>query len=93
MDQSNTCGAWSYLDLANPAKGQEGYPRLLIENRAYCSRVFRKLHIELAHRQDGMQVRAWETTRRACKTHAWLGWDPCASREGLTRVGLAELES
>lgn len=32
------------------------YPRLLIENRVYCSRVFRKLHIELAYRQDGLQV-------------------------------------
>ena len=60
MDQTNICGAWSYLDIADPVKGQEGYPRLLIENRAYCSQVFRKLHIELARRQDGMQVRPWK---------------------------------
>jgi hypothetical protein len=61
MDASKSFGLWSYLDIADPAKGQEGYPRLLIENRAYCSTVFRKLHLELAHRQDGMQVRvkAW----------------------------------
>jgi phycocyanobilin:ferredoxin oxidoreductase len=29
---------------------------LLIENRVYSSRVFRKLHLEVAHRQDGLQV-------------------------------------
>jgi hypothetical protein len=34
----------------------QGYPRLMIENRIYSSRVFRKLHLELAHRQDGLQV-------------------------------------
>ena len=56
LDKTHSCEAWSYLDLADPAKGQEGYPRLLIENRAYSSRVFRKLHVELARRQDGMQV-------------------------------------
>ena len=33
----------------------QGYPRLLIENRVYSSRVFRKLHLELAVRQDGLQ--------------------------------------
>ncbi len=32
------------------------YPRLLIENRIYSSRVFRKLHLEVACRQDGLQV-------------------------------------
>ena len=70
MDQTHNCGAWSYLDIANPVKGQEGYPRLLIENRAYCSRVFRKLHIELAHRQDGMQVTFWEHIDRVRRIHA-----------------------
>lgn len=34
----------------------QGYPRLLIENRVYSSRVFRKLHLEVAYRQDGLQV-------------------------------------
>lgn len=28
----------------------------MIENRIYSSRVFRKLHLELATRQDGLQV-------------------------------------
>jgi hypothetical protein len=28
-----------------------------VENRAYQSRAFRKLHIEVAARQDGLQVR------------------------------------
>lgn len=40
----------------DPAKGDPAYPRFLIENRVYGSRVFRKIHMELAHRQDGMQV-------------------------------------
>lgn len=30
--------------------------RLLIENRVYESRVFRKLHLEAAVRSDGLQV-------------------------------------
>lgn len=34
----------------------QGYPRLMIENRIYSSRVFRKLHLEIATRQDGLQV-------------------------------------
>jgi phycocyanobilin:ferredoxin oxidoreductase len=28
----------------------------MIENRCYSSRVFRKLHLEVARRQDGLQV-------------------------------------
>ncbi len=32
------------------------YPRLTLENRVYCSRVFRKLHVEVGIRQDGLQV-------------------------------------
>lgn len=32
------------------------YPRLLLENRIYSSRVFRKLHLEVGLRQDGLQV-------------------------------------
>ncbi|EFJ50210.1 hypothetical protein VOLCADRAFT_33105, partial [Volvox carteri f. nagariensis] len=30
--------------------------RLLLENRVYCSRAFRKLHVEVGIRQDGLQV-------------------------------------
>jgi hypothetical protein len=33
---------------------------LQIENRAYWSRAFRKLHIEVATRQDGLQVGAMQ---------------------------------
>lgn len=29
---------------------------LQVENRVYCSRVFRKLHLEVAVRQDGLEV-------------------------------------
>lgn len=47
---------FSYVDIADPAKGEEAYPRLLVENRVYSSRVFRKLHLEVAWRQDGLQV-------------------------------------
>lgn len=46
----------SYMKLEPPERGQPGYPRLELENRAYCSRAFRKLHIEVAARQDGLQV-------------------------------------
>ena len=56
LDKDNHIGKWSYMDVPDPAKGEEGYPRMLIENRAYSTKVFRKLHIELAHRQDGLQV-------------------------------------
>ena len=59
LDKDNHIGKWSYMDLPDPAKGGEGYPRMLIENRAYCTQVFRKLHIELAHRQDGLQVQLY----------------------------------
>merc|ERR1712224_486902 len=32
------------------------YPRFQIENRLYESRVFKKIHFELAARQDGLQI-------------------------------------
>ena len=32
------------------------WPRLQVENRAYSSHAFRKLHLEVAVRQDGLQV-------------------------------------
>lgn len=56
LDPKQEWGGFSYMDMPNPAKGQEGYPRLMVENRIYSSRVFRKLHLELATRQDGLQV-------------------------------------
>ena len=76
MDQDKYIGKWSYMDLPDPAKGDERYPRMIIENRAYCTKVFRKLHIELAHRQDGLQV--WlcpaaevaAVSEQSCNVHA-----------------------
>lgn len=53
---------WGYADLPSPPKGHPKYPRMQIENRCYRSRVFRKLHIELAHRQDGLQVSTFYVT-------------------------------
>lgn len=47
---------FSYRSMEDPDKGEPGYPRLQLENRAYSSRAFRKLHIEVATRQDGLQV-------------------------------------
>lgn len=45
-----------YLKKDGPAKGEAGYPRLQLENRCYSTRVFEKIHLELAVRQDGLQV-------------------------------------
>ena len=56
MDPKREWDGWSFADIADPAKGEEGYPRLHLENRVYCSRVFRKLHLEVALRQDGLQA-------------------------------------
>ncbi|KAK9796624.1 hypothetical protein WJX73_002588 [Symbiochloris irregularis] len=39
-----------------PEKGAPGWPRLQMENRCYSTRAFRKMHLELAHRQDDLQV-------------------------------------
>lgn len=60
LDPEGEYGSWSYQDLEPPAKGEPGWPRLQIENRCYQSRVFRKLNIELAHRQDGLEVRTMQ---------------------------------
>lgn len=59
LDPERRVGEYSYVELADPPEGERGagWPRLLIENRAYCTRAFRKLHLELAARQDGLQVR------------------------------------
>ena len=57
LDPERTAGMWGYTDIKPPEKGDPRWPRMQIENRCYQSSVFRKLHIELAHRQDGLQVR------------------------------------
>ena len=41
-----------------PERNGPGWPALRLENRVYSSRVFRKLHMELGTRQDGLQVAA-----------------------------------
>lgn len=56
IDPKREWDGWAYVDIPNPDKGEEGYPRLQIENRIYSSRVFRKIHLEVAWRQDGLQV-------------------------------------
>ncbi|KAI8463970.1 MAG: ferredoxin-dependent bilin reductase-domain-containing protein [Monoraphidium minutum] len=56
LDPKGEWDGWSFADMPDPPKGAEGYPRLQVENRLYCSRVFRKLHIEVAVRQDGLEV-------------------------------------
>ena len=43
-------------NLPNPEKSDPAWPRMQIENRAYESFCFRKLHIEVAIQQDGLQV-------------------------------------
>ena len=55
-DPKREWDGWSFNDIADPPKGGEGYPRLLVENRVYCSRAFRKLHLEVAVCQDGLHV-------------------------------------
>lgn len=42
--------------LPDPPRDDPSWPRLQVENRAYRSRAFRKLHVEVAVRQDGLQV-------------------------------------
>lgn len=56
LDPKGKYGSWSHQDLVPPRKGSKGWPRLQIENRCYHSRVFRKLHMEIAHRQDNLEV-------------------------------------
>lgn len=55
LDPERKEGPVTYM-RPDPEKGTEGYPRLQIENRVYRSRVFRKAHLELAVRSDGLQV-------------------------------------
>lgn len=46
----------SWAELMDPTKDEPGYPRLMLENRAYQTRVFRKVHLEVGIRQDNIQV-------------------------------------
>lgn len=46
----------SYREADWPVRGEDAYPRMQLENRCYASRVFRRLHMELVHRQDSIQV-------------------------------------
>ena len=68
MDPERNIGGFSYIDVREPPEGdrEAGWPRMLIENRAYASKVFRKLHMELATRQDGLQVRGMALCCMAC---------------------------
>ena len=43
-------------NLPDPEKTDAAWPRMQIENRIYESFCFRKLHIEVAVQQDGLQV-------------------------------------
>lgn len=46
----------SWMTITDPKKEEEGFPRMLVENRIYTSSKFRKMHLELAWKQDGLQV-------------------------------------
>ena len=59
-DPGRELGGWAWADVPDPQRGDPGFPRLVVENRAYASRAFRKLHLELAWRQDGLHVRRAE---------------------------------
>ena len=65
---------YGYVDIPDPQKGEEGYPRLMVENRMYSSRVFRKLHLEVAWRQDGLQVMHGVLYPRSVQEGLW---GPC----------------
>jgi len=43
-------------NMEDPPVGSNAYPRMQIENRVYESFCFRKLHLEVAVKQDGLQV-------------------------------------
>ena len=71
---ANQSGDLNY-EASDPAPGEEGYPRLILENRAYQTRQFRSLHMEMAYRQDGFQVRCcslnpcdWRTSHGSPET-------------------------
>ena len=57
LDPEGKADPFTFTPAAPPERGAEGWPRLQLENRAYSSRSMRKLHIEVATRQDGLQAR------------------------------------
>lgn len=54
--ERDRCDPGFATSTPDPERGKPGYPRLQIENRVYTTRVFRKIHMEIAVRQDGLQV-------------------------------------
>ena len=56
LDPERSAGVWGYVDIKPPERKDPRWPRMQLENRCYQSTVFRKLQLELAHRQDGLQV-------------------------------------
>ena len=65
-----------------PERGAEGWPSLRLENRAYRNRVFRKLHLELALRQDGLQVQFSPVCELSAACVCRVGWPGrCTSRK------------
>ena len=57
MDSLDPGGSRSLsYQLPDPDKDDAAWPRLQVENRAYRSFAFRKLHLEVAVRQDGLRV-------------------------------------
>lgn len=57
MDSLDPGGSRSLsYQIPDPDRDDAAWPRLEVENRAYRSYAFRKLHLEVAVRQDGLQV-------------------------------------
>lgn len=71
-----------------PERGEEGWPSLRLENRVYRSRVFRKLHLELAIRQDGLQVPLTGGAEELNLTSA--GWLGCCVEEAALHAFLCQ---
>eukprot|EP01025_Chloroclados_australasicus_P058676 TRINITY_DN7392_c0_g1_i3.p1 TRINITY_DN7392_c0_g1~~TRINITY_DN7392_c0_g1_i3.p1 ORF type:complete len:313 (-),score=11.76 TRINITY_DN7392_c0_g1_i3:577-1515(-) len=51
----SSCGK-TVDEISSPNKGDKQFPRMLIENRFYYSSTFRKIHIEVAYRQDSIWI-------------------------------------
>eukprot|EP01026_Neomeris_dumetosa_P029028 TRINITY_DN23534_c0_g1_i8.p1 TRINITY_DN23534_c0_g1~~TRINITY_DN23534_c0_g1_i8.p1 ORF type:complete len:684 (-),score=131.34 TRINITY_DN23534_c0_g1_i8:291-2342(-) len=56
MDRDFKHNGESYSKIPNPEEDDKKFPRLLVENRYYTTVAFRKLHIEVAYRQDGVRI-------------------------------------
>ena len=73
-----------------PERSEPGWPALRLENRVYSSRVFRKLHMELGVRQDGLQVAASHAQcvicSKACQHHVFRKWICPASATASARA-------